>query len=99
MVTIAAYGSSRGNYVIRFSNGVISGPSDSRYKKVEIPINTVDWNKTESRSLWNRINGITMICANDGAKIRLNHVAFGRTEREQILKLIADFQSNAESTV
>ncbi len=99
IVTIASYGSSRENYVIRFSKGVISGPSNSGYKKVEIPINAVDMKQTISRSFWNRINGDTIICAKDGAKIRLSHAAFGKTERAQILKLIANLQSNAETIV
>ena len=79
---VFAYDSS---LAIKIVNGTISGPSLSGWKQVEFELASVDKRRTKQQSLWNRMNGLTVIYAKDGQKIQIGHTSFDKTKRTEIL--------------
>lgn len=73
---------------IKIARGTVSGPSLSGFKHVEFELASVDKRRTRQQSLWNRLNGRTIIYAKDGQKIQINHTSFDKTKRVEILNAL-----------
>jgi hypothetical protein len=40
------------------------------------------------QSLWNKLNGRTIVYAKDGEKIQIDHTSFDKTKRAEILEIL-----------
>lgn len=78
----AAYDSSS---AIKVAHGIVSGPSLSGTKQLEVELTTVNKRRTKQQSPWNKLNGRTIIYAKNGQKIQINHASFDKTKRAEIL--------------
>lgn len=70
---------------IKIARGTVSGPTLFRFKQVEFELASVDKRRTRQQSLWNMVNGLTVIYAKDGQKIQISHTSFDKTKRAEIL--------------
>jgi len=73
---------------IKIARGTVSGPAVFGFKQVEFELTSIDKYRTRQQSLWNRLNGFTVIYAKDGQKIRVSHASFDKTKRSTILKIL-----------
>lgn len=73
---------------IKINNGKVFGSSVSGFKQVEFELTAVDKRRTKQQSLWNKLNGRTIIYAKGGQKIQINHTSFDKTKRAEILNAL-----------
>jgi hypothetical protein len=73
---------------IKIAHGTISGPSLSGFKQVEFELTSIDKRRTRQQSLWNKLNGLTIIYAKGGQKIRIGHTSFDKNKRAEILDIL-----------
>ena len=79
---VFAYDSS---FTIKIAHNKIMGPTLSGTKQIEFELAAIDKRRTKQQSLWNKLNGHTIIYAKDGQKIQINHTSFDKTKRAEIL--------------
>lgn len=70
---------------VKIVNAKVFGPSLSGSKQVEFELTSIDKPRTKQQSLWNKLSGQTIIYAKDGQKIQIDHTAFDKTKRAEIL--------------
>ena len=70
---------------IKIARGTIAGPTLSGFKQTEFELTAIDKRRTKQQSLWNKLNGRTIIYAKDGQKIQINHASFDKAKRAEIL--------------
>lgn len=73
---------------VKMAHGMVSGPSLSGFKQVEFELVSVDKRRTRQQSLWNKLNGRTIIYGKDGQKIQIAHDAFDKAKRAEILDIL-----------
>ena len=70
---------------IKIEDGVISGPPPFGFRQTEFTLADIDKRRTKTQSLWNKLNGQTIVYAKNGQKIQINHNAFDKAKRKEIL--------------
>lgn len=73
---------------IKIARGTISGPTLSGFKQTAFELAAIDKQRTKQQTIWNKLNGRTIIYAQNGQKIQINHTSFDKTKRATILKIL-----------